>query len=99
MRTVSGPTDRVVVVGAGLAGLACALHLAGTGRRVTVLEREPVWLQRLHLNANYLEHKLNRLGYQIKRIAPILPIVVPATVWETLAISSGDTCAVPRARS
>ncbi|MEU7756349.1 phytoene desaturase family protein [Micromonospora sp. NPDC049171] len=42
MRTVTGRTDRVVVVGAGLGGLACALHLAGTGRQVTVLEREPV---------------------------------------------------------
>lgn len=40
MRTVSGPTDHVVVVGAGLSGLAAALHLLGTGRRVTVLERE-----------------------------------------------------------
>lgn len=39
MRTVTGPTDRVVVVGAGLGGLACALRLAGAGRRVTVLER------------------------------------------------------------
>jgi phytoene desaturase len=42
MRTVSGRTDRVVIVGAGLGGLACALHLAGAGRQVTVLEREPV---------------------------------------------------------
>ncbi|RKR89025.1 phytoene desaturase [Micromonospora pisi] len=42
MRTVSGRTDRVVVVGAGLGGLACALHLAGSGRQVTVVEREPV---------------------------------------------------------
>ncbi len=40
MRTVPGPTGHVVVVGAGLGGLACALHLAGAGRRVTVLERE-----------------------------------------------------------
>jgi len=40
MRTVTGPTDHVVIVGAGLAGLACALHLAGAGRQVTVLERE-----------------------------------------------------------
>jgi phytoene desaturase len=32
----------VVVVGAGLGGLACALHLAGAGRQVTVLEREAV---------------------------------------------------------
>lgn len=42
MRTVTGPTDRVVVVGAGLGGLACALHLAAAGRQVTVVEREAV---------------------------------------------------------
>ena len=41
MRTVNGPTDRVVVVGAGLGGLAAALHLAGAGREVTIVEREP----------------------------------------------------------
>ncbi|MCW2622143.1 MAG: phytoene desaturase [Frankiales bacterium] len=40
MRTVPGRTDRVVVVGAGLAGLSAALRLAGAGREVTVLERE-----------------------------------------------------------
>jgi phytoene desaturase len=40
MRTVDGPTDTVVVVGAGLGGLSAALHLAGAGRRVTVVERE-----------------------------------------------------------
>src|SRR3954465_4933548 len=42
VRTVTGPTDRVVVVGAGLGGLACALHLAGAGRGGTVLGRAPV---------------------------------------------------------
>ena len=42
MRTVTGPTDHVVVVGAGLAGLSAAMRLAGAGRRVTVLEREAV---------------------------------------------------------
>jgi phytoene desaturase len=41
-RAVRGPSDRVVIVGAGLGGLACALHLAGAGRQVTVIEREPV---------------------------------------------------------
>jgi phytoene desaturase len=41
MRTLSGPTDHVVIVGAGLSGLAAALHLLGAGRRVTVLERDP----------------------------------------------------------
>lgn len=40
MRTVKGPSDHVVVVGAGLAGLSAAMRLAGSGRRVTVLERE-----------------------------------------------------------
>ena len=42
MRTVAGPTDRVVVVGAGLGGLSAALRLAGAGRDVTVVEREAV---------------------------------------------------------
>jgi phytoene desaturase len=41
-RTVMGPTDHVVVVGAGLAGLSAAMRLAGAGRRVTLLEREAV---------------------------------------------------------
>ncbi len=40
MWTVPGRSDRVVVVGAGLAGLSAALHLAGRGREVTVVERE-----------------------------------------------------------
>jgi phytoene desaturase len=40
MGVVSGSAERVVVVGAGLGGLACALHLAGSGRQVTVVERE-----------------------------------------------------------
>lgn len=39
MRTVTGPTERVVIIGAGLGGLACALHLAAAGREVVVLER------------------------------------------------------------
>ncbi|MEV5944366.1 phytoene desaturase family protein [Streptomyces sp. NPDC051994] len=40
MKTVPGRTDHVVVVGAGLSGLSAALHLLGTGRRVTVVERD-----------------------------------------------------------
>ncbi|MEY3331556.1 MAG: hypothetical protein RL202_822, partial [Actinomycetota bacterium] len=42
MRTVSGPTYKVIVVGAGLGGLSAALRLAGAGREVTILERESV---------------------------------------------------------
>lgn len=34
--------DHIVVVGAGLSGLSAALHLAGRGRRVTVIERDAV---------------------------------------------------------
>src|SRR5665811_1334218 len=36
----SATPEHVVVVGAGLAGLSAAMHLAGAGRRVTVLEAE-----------------------------------------------------------
>jgi phytoene desaturase len=42
MRRVTGSTDSVVVVGAGLGGLSAALRLAGAGRQVTVIEREDV---------------------------------------------------------
>ena len=39
---VKGPTENVVIVGAGLAGQSAALRLAGAGRTVTVVERESV---------------------------------------------------------
>ncbi|MGW1428123.1 phytoene desaturase family protein [Streptomyces sp. NPDC002431] len=42
MRRLRGGTDHVVVVGAGFAGLSAALHLLGAGRKVTLVEREPV---------------------------------------------------------
>jgi phytoene desaturase len=40
VRRLEGPTDHVVVVGAGLSGLCAALHLLGAGRRVTIVERD-----------------------------------------------------------
>ncbi|MFG3042256.1 phytoene desaturase family protein [Streptomyces sp. NPDC048330] len=40
MKSVPGPTEHVVVVGAGLSGLAAALHLLGAQRRVTLVERD-----------------------------------------------------------
>jgi phytoene desaturase len=39
---IKGPSQKIVVVGAGLAGLSAALRLAGAGRDVTVIERESV---------------------------------------------------------
>lgn len=40
MKTISGPSNHLVIVGAGLGGLSAALRLAGAGRKVTVVERE-----------------------------------------------------------
>jgi phytoene desaturase len=42
MKKVTGPTDHIVIVGAGLGGLSTALRLSGAGRKVTVVEREAV---------------------------------------------------------
>lgn len=41
-RRVTGRTDKVVIIGAGLGGLSAALRLAGAGRQVTVLEQAAV---------------------------------------------------------
>jgi len=42
VKQIKGPSDHVVVVGAGYAGLSAALRLAGAGRKVTIIERESV---------------------------------------------------------
>lgn len=55
VRTVTGPAERIVVVGAGLGGLSAALRLVGAGREVMVVEREPV--------PGGLAGVLNRDGY------------------------------------
>ena len=39
MKRVKGSSDHVVIVGAGLAGLSAAMHLAAAGRKVTILEK------------------------------------------------------------
>lgn len=57
MKTVGGKTDHVVVVGAGLSGLAAALHLLGAGRRVTIVERDD--------QPGGRAGRLTRGGYQI----------------------------------
>ena len=41
-RRVSGPTENIVIVGAGLAGLSAAMRLAAKGCKVTVVERESI---------------------------------------------------------
>ena len=41
VHALRGRADHVVVVGAGFAGLSAALHLAGRGREVTVVEQYP----------------------------------------------------------
>jgi phytoene desaturase len=54
VRTVHGPTDHVVVVGAGLGGLSAALHLAGAGRRVNAVGEElGDWLTLRRLDPAY----------------------------------------------
>lgn len=80
MRTVTGRTDRVIVVGAGLSGLSAALHLTGAGRAVTVLERA--------------DHPGGRVGvyrgpdYEIDSGATVL--TVPGLIDEALGAVGAD---------
>ncbi|QBJ94884.1 phytoene desaturase [Rhodococcus sp. ABRD24] len=79
-RTVAGATDRVVVVGAGLAGLSAALHLRGTGRHVTLLERED------HPGGRVGVHR--GPGYTIDNGATVL--TMPELVRDALAAVGAD---------
>ena len=81
MRTVRGPSDRVVVVGAGLAGLSAALHLAGRGRDVTVVERES-W-------PGGRAGRLDIGGYRIDTGPTVL--TMPDIIDDTFA-AVGETC-------
>jgi phytoene desaturase len=82
MRTVPGPTDHVVVVGAGLAGLSAALHLLGSGRRVTVLEAQP--------HPGGRAGRMDLAGYQVDTGPTVL--TMPELVDEALA-AVGDSVA------
>lgn len=75
MRAVTGATDEVVIVGAGLSGLSAGLHLLGAGRRVTLLERDPNPGGRMGI--------LPGPGYQIDSGATVL--TMPELVFDALA--------------
>ncbi|WP_225728656.1 MULTISPECIES: phytoene desaturase family protein [unclassified Nocardia] len=80
MKTVAGPADHVVVVGAGLSGLSAALYLTGAGRRVTVFERA--------------DHPGGRVGryrgpdYEIDNGATVLTL--PEQIYQALAAVGRD---------
>ncbi|CAM3026693.1 phytoene desaturase family protein [Skermania piniformis] len=89
LRSVAGRTDRVVVVGAGLAGLAAALHLIGAGRDVTVVERAD------HPGGRMGRYRLaGRDGsdYAIDNGATVL--TMPGLIDEALAAVGSDRAAV-----
>ncbi|CAB4573307.1 unannotated protein [freshwater metagenome] len=79
-KQVKGPTDHVVVVGAGLAGLSAALRLAGAGRTVTVIERESVPGGRNGL--------LNKSGYSFDTGPSVL--TMPDLIADALACVGED---------
>ncbi|MET8652328.1 phytoene desaturase family protein [Nocardia aurea] len=87
MKTVPGPTEHVVVVGAGLSGLAAALYLRGAGRTVTLLEQA--------------DHPGGRVGrytgpdYEIDSGATVLTL--PELIDDALAAvgHTRDTCTPP----
>ncbi|HET6707881.1 phytoene desaturase family protein, partial [Amycolatopsis sp.] len=89
MKTVPGPANRVVVVGAGLAGLAAALHLAGRGRDVTVLERD--------LGPGGRAGRVERHGYLLDTGPTVL--TMPSILRDTFAAVGAElTAELPLAR-
>jgi phytoene desaturase len=84
MRTVAGRTDHIVIVGAGLSGLAAALHLAGRGRAVTIIERQTLPGGRAGRH--------DTRGYRLDTGPTVL--TMPGIVAETLAAAGEDMSAV-----
>ncbi|MFD5082731.1 phytoene desaturase family protein [Kitasatospora sp. NPDC058406] len=78
--TVTGRTDHVVVVGAGLSGLSAALHLLGAGRRVTVVERDG--------GPGGRAGRLDAGGYRIDTGPTVL--TMPAILDEALSAAGGS---------
>jgi len=75
----SVPSLRVIVVGAGLAGLSTACHLAGRGHRVTVVERAE--------SPGGLAGQWRSAGYRIDTGPTVL--TMPGLVSATLAAAGG----------
>src|SRR5437773_1853527 len=69
---MSGTADRVVVVGGGVIGAACAYYLAKAGRSVTVIDQGGFGAGCSHANCGF--------------VCPshVLPLAAPGALWSTL---------------
>jgi D-amino-acid dehydrogenase len=63
--------SRVVVVGGGVVGAACAYHLAKAGRAVTIVDRAGFGEGCSHANCGYVSP------------SHVLPLAVPGALWST----------------
>lgn len=89
MRIVTAPTEKVVVVGGGLSGLAAALYLTGAGRGVTVVERAD------HVGGRVGRYRFG--DYDIDSGATVLTL--PGLIDDALAaVGSDRVSAVPPLR-
>jgi D-amino-acid dehydrogenase len=69
---VSDSTDRVVVVGGGVVGAACAYYLAKAGRKVTIVDRAGFGDGCSHANCGFVSP------------SHVLPLTAPGMVWGAL---------------
>lgn len=78
-------TSDVIIVGAGLQGLSCALYLAQAGRRVAIVEKSTVGRHASSANAGGVR--------QLGRAVPEIPLACAAvSCWHNMRELVGDDC-------
>jgi 2,4-dienoyl-CoA reductase (NADPH2) len=98
---------RVAVVGAGPAGLACAVTAAGRGHAVTLFDAADVIGGQLNVarqvpgkeefneTLRYFRNRLTEYGVEVRLSTPVTPEVLRAGAYDDVVLATGVTPRVP----